>query len=72
MGRRVDIILNGKSIGAEFISDEFADLVANYNFKDMKEVSDILFHVSRCTRKGYFDWCPADTKNLKKYLGAEV
>ena len=56
MGRRVDIILNGKSIGAEFISDEFADLVANYNFKDMKEVSDILFHVSRCTRKGYFDW----------------
>lgn len=71
MGRRVNLTVNGQVIRQEFIDDEWADGVERYNFKDMEELSHVLYHVSRCTRKNIMSWCPADTKALKAYLGME-
>ena len=59
-------------IGKEFISEEFAAGVAAYDFKDTKEMNDIMYAVYRCERKGLFDWCPADTKTLKQILNIEA
>lgn len=72
MRRHVNITVAGQNMGTQFIDEEFADGVEKYNFKDMKEFSDMMFHIERCTRKGYFDWCPADTKTVKRLLGMEV
>lgn len=73
MSRRlVNITVNGQNWGQEYVSEEFADGVEAYNFKDSQELSDIMYHVDRCTHKGLYSWCPADTKTLKRYLGMEV
>ena len=66
------ITVNGKAMGTELVSDEFAEGIANYNFKDYDEVNELLQAAYRCWRKDLFDWCPADTKTLKIRLGMEV
>ena len=66
------ITVNGKAMGTERVSEEFAQGIANYNFNDMQEVNMILQAEYRCWRKDLFDWCPADTKTLKQMLGMEV
>ncbi len=72
MRKKVTITINNRSWGTELVSEEFAELIANYNFKDVKEVNYVLQAEDRCRRKGLYDWCPADTKYLKKYLSGEV
>lgn len=66
------ITVNGKASGTELVAEEFAQGIANYNFKDYDEVNTILQAAYRCWRKDLFDWCPADTKTLKQILGMEV
>lgn len=72
MRREVSITIQGQAFGTEFISEEFADGVENYNFKSVQEFSDMMYHIDRCTRKSIFDWCPADTKTVKRALGMEA
>ena len=66
------IRLNGKEIDFNvIIGNEFAEAFQKYNFKDMDEVNMVYQWQGRCTEKGLYSWCPADTRNLKKYLGME-
>lgn len=52
----------------EKVSDEFGDLIRDYNFKDMEEVNQVLQWDDRCRLKNHFDWCPKDSEELRKYL----
>ena len=70
--KEVEIKLNGKVIGTEFVSEEFAAGVAAYDFKDTQELNEIMYAVYRCELKGEFDWCPADTRTLKQILNIEA
>lgn len=70
--QRVTITVNNKAWGTKLVSEEFAELIANYNFKDEKEVNFVLHGASICWRKNPYDWCPAQTKFLKEYLSRRV
>lgn len=65
-----NIILNGVLTPFHvIIGNEWAEAFQKYNFKDMKEVNMVYQWQGRCTEKGLYSWCPADSKNLRKYLG---
>lgn len=68
--REVQITIMGIPQGTELVSEEFADLIENFNFVDYTEFNRVMQAEYRCWIKDVFDWCPADTRNLKTYLQA--
>lgn len=61
------VIMNGEKVDMELIiGNEFAEAFKKYNFKDAKELNELYQAQSRCTEKGLYSWCPADTKWLKR------
>jgi len=66
----VYLTINGikDSTMPEKVSDEFAELIEAYNFKDFEEVNMVLQWEDRCRNRNLFNWCPKDSEELKKYL----
>lgn len=67
------VIIKGQELEiCEKASNEFGEAIENHNFDSFEEFQEILLLDDRCRNKNYFNWTPADTKTLKKFLGLEA
>lgn len=64
------VIIKGQEIEiCERASNEFGAIIEKHNFESFEQFQEILMLDDRCRNKNFFNWCPADTENLKKFLG---